>query len=140
MKNLSLLFLSFFFMLSFSQLKSQKFNLTVKLENLKNDKGVVWVALYNSEKGWMKTQYKGTSSNISNKNAQVIFTDIPAGTYAVSTFHDENKNKKLDTNAIGIPKEEYGFSNNPSAMFGPPSYSKAQFSINGNKIIRIDFD
>ena len=41
-----------------------------------------------------------------------MFTDLPAGVYAVSVFHDENMNQKLDKNFVGVPKEEYGASNN----------------------------
>ena len=33
---------------------------------------------------------------------------LPEGEYAISLFHDENENKELDTNFIGIPKEAFG--------------------------------
>ena len=33
------------------------------------------------------------------------FDPIPAGTYAVACFHDENKNGKCDTGLFGIPTE-----------------------------------
>lgn len=48
--------------------------------------------------------------------------DLPAGEYAVSTFLDENNNGRLDQNAIGIPRERFGFSNNPRILTGAPSY------------------
>lgn len=48
--------------------------------------------------------------------------DLPAGEYAVSVFLDENGNGKLDTNVIGIPRERFGFSNNPRILTGAPSY------------------
>jgi len=46
-------------------------------------------------------------------SAQVAFTDLHDGVYAVSVFHDENENQKLDKDFVGIPKEGYGASNNP---------------------------
>lgn len=49
--------------------------------------------------------------------------DLPAGDYAVSTFLDENNNGKLDQNMVGIPKERFGFSNNPRILTGPPSFN-----------------
>jgi hypothetical protein len=46
---------------------------------------------------------------------------LPApGYYAVALFHDENDDHHLNTNALGIPTEGYGFSNNPTLYFGPP--------------------
>lgn len=36
-------------------------------------------------------------------------------------------NGKLDTNALGIPKEGYGFSNDAKKWLGTPSFSAASF-------------
>lgn len=51
--------------------------------------------------------------------------DIPAGQYAIGVFHDVNANNSLDTNFFGVPKEQYGFSNNATGNFGPPSFDAA---------------
>jgi uncharacterized protein (DUF2141 family) len=51
-------------------------------------------------------------------------------TYAVALFHDENDNQHLDTNALGIPTEGYGFSNNPTLYFGPPDLGRVRFALN----------
>jgi uncharacterized protein (DUF2141 family) len=61
------------------------------------------------------------------------FTGLPSGEYAVSLFHDENRNGKLDRMA-GIPKEGVGFSNNPRLMFGPPRFIQAQFSVTNKPV------
>ncbi len=116
----------------------EKYTLTVEFSNIKNDKGKIWVAVYNTDDGWMKDMVTGDSATISNQTSSINFT-LPAGEYAVSVFHDENENKKLDTNSIGIPKEKYGFSNNPKSTFGPPSYSKAKFTLQEDKRINIKF-
>jgi uncharacterized protein (DUF2141 family) len=67
----------------------------------------------------------------------VIFKDIPKGEYAVSFVHDENDNKKMDTNFIGIPKEDFGCSNNATGVMGPPKYEDAKFQLTKNKTINI---
>lgn len=67
--------------------------------------------------------------SIQNGVATFKFEGLAHGEYAFSLFHDENNNEKLDTNVFGIPKESYAFSNNASGSFGPPSFSKAKFSI-----------
>ena len=72
--------------------------------------------------------------------APFIIDDLPAGDYAVSLFHDRNRDGKLNTNFLGIPKEPFGFSNNPRVMFGPPSFDESHFSLKESetKTIRID--
>ena len=59
---------------------------------------------------------------------QLQFKDVPAGRYAVSVFHDENANQKLDT-LVGIPKEGFGFSRNPVIRFGPPRFNKVSIEF-----------
>ena len=61
---------------------------------------------------------------------------IPPGTYAVKLHIDENENGELDTNFLGIPKEQYGFSNNDRA-FGIPKFEAASFSLNTYKKVQI---
>jgi len=51
------------------------------------------------------------------------------GTYAVVVYHDRNANMKFDRNAIGLPSEPYGVSNNPKIRLAPPHISKAVFDV-----------
>ena len=42
---------------------------------------------------------------------------------------------------LGIPVEDYGFSNNASGLFGPPSWEDAKFRFSdNNKIVEIVID
>jgi uncharacterized protein (DUF2141 family) len=70
---------------------------------------------------------------IENAKAECNFTDIAAGDYAVSVFHDENSNGKLDRNFIGMPKEGVGASNDAKGHFGPPKFNDAQFTYSGGQ-------
>ena len=60
--------------------------------------------------------------------------DIPPGTYAVKLHIDENENGELDTNFLGIPKEQYGISNNILLL----NFKRASFVIDDYKKIQID--
>jgi len=60
--------------------------------------------------------------------------DIPPGTYAVKLHIDENENGKLDTNFLGIPKEQYGISNNILFL----NFKRASFVIDDYKKIQLD--
>ena len=56
-------------------------------------------------------------------------SDSPPGRIAVSAFHDLNGNQDLDINALGVPIESYGFSNNARGLFGPPNFSDVSIQI-----------
>ncbi|MEO9130247.1 MAG: DUF2141 domain-containing protein [Sphingomonas sp.] len=58
----------------------------------------------------------------------VTFEGLPYGTYAMAVIHDENSNGKLDT-FVGIPREGFGFSRNPTITFGPPGFNAASFKL-----------
>ena len=59
------------------------------------------------------------------REATAILDTVPPGDYGVVAIHDENKNHKLDRNFIGIPKEGFGFANNPHVGLSAPAYSAA---------------
>ncbi|WP_179333069.1 DUF2141 domain-containing protein [Winogradskyella costae] len=120
------------------QLEAQaNYTVTVNVVEADSNNGKMFIALYNSEIGFLETTYKGTMNNIKNKSCTVTFDDIPEGIYAVSVFHDENDNGKFDTNFFGIPNEDYGCSNNAKGFMGPPQWSDAKFELKANKTIKI---
>lgn len=59
---------------------------------------------------------------------KIIFRDIPPGQYALAIFHDANANGKLDT-FMGIPREGFGFSRNPTIRFGAPQFDKVSIGL-----------
>ncbi len=59
----------------------------------------------------------------------VVIRDLAPGTYAVALFHDENGNDEFDQGFLGIPLEDYGFSNNVTVFFGPPSFAEVAFEL-----------
>lgn len=128
----------FIFSLSISTVFAQKqYKITAEFENIKHSKGSLFVALYNKEGSFLKKQFKGEIVEIKNQKAIVVFENIPEGTYAISSFHDENDNKKMDTNFFGIPKEPIGISNNAKGFMGPPKFKDAKFQLTENKHLKI---
>lgn len=112
--------------------------ITIEFTGMKSNKGSLYVALYNNESSFLKKGFKGDIVKIVDKKATVIFKDIPKGTYAISSYHDENDNKKMDTNFIGIPKEPIGMSNDAKGFMGPPKYIDAKFEVSKNKTLKIN--
>lgn len=132
--TLVLILTSFF--LSHAQEK-ETHTITVIITGMESDKGTVLVALYNSEKDFLSKSFKGNIAKITNKKAKAVFKNIKKGVYAVSVFHDENNNKKLDTRIFGIPKEPYGTSNGAKGFMGPPKYKDAKFNVTKDVTIPI---
>ncbi len=108
--------------------------ITVKISHLNSNVGKVYVALYNDESTFLDQMYKATFVTIKDNSCEVEFKNIPNGTYAISFFHDENNNQKMDSNFLGIPKEDYGCSNNARGFMGPPKWEDAKFEINNTPI------
>jgi uncharacterized protein (DUF2141 family) len=106
----------------------------VEVSGLRSDKGEIMCALFASADGFPKKGEKALAhakGAITQKQALCEFSGVAPGTYAVSVFHDENSNGKLDTNFIGMPKEGVGASNNASGHMGPPKFEAAAFQYTG---------
>ena len=105
--------------------------LTLVISELRNQKGEVCVALFESKAGFPKDDTKAVENNcfaITALPMSVSF-DVPYGSYSVSILHDENKDGELNTGLMGIPKEGVGFSNDPMIIKGTPSFDTASFEF-----------
>ena len=119
-------------------------NLIINVSGFPNSDGFAKVALYNSEKSYLDGEASAiskTTTMVVDQKVQVVFTNLSYGRYGVSLYHDENANGKMDKNAMGIPKEAYGFSNNAKGFFGKPDYTNVAFQLNSaEKQITINLD
>ncbi len=106
-------------------------NVLVRADGLKDNKGQVCYALFNTSGDFLEVPFRRGVATISGKKSHVLFTNIPHGTYALAVFHDRNKNFKLDKNFVGVPSELYGFSQNARGTFGPPDWKDAKFTLTG---------
>jgi|TARA_B110000438_G_C15444317_1_gene491784 uncharacterized protein (DUF2141 family) len=128
------------------------FNLLVMLEiqaseliiNLSNQKkaGTLMLAMYNSSEAFEGSVskekrseigvFKGLELYLEPEDSTQLNTEIPDGEYAIAFFIDTNGNKKLDKNFLGIPKEQFGFSNNAMGTLSAPTFEQAKFTVTGN--------
>lgn len=113
--------------------------ITVQVSNLKSNKGVTRICLYNNAASFNGEgkPVQCISAPVSNKNAAAIFENIPPGTYAISLFHDVNNNNKLDVNFVGIPKEGYGASQNKLPFASAPSFKENQFTLKAGQHVQL---
>jgi len=107
-------------------------NLRVIVDGFQSDRGFAKIGLCNSSESFQLAEEKAvisTTTRIAGGKAQYVFRGVPFGNYAVSVYHDENGNGKLDKGAFNKPLELYGFSNNARGVFGRPEYEKAAFVL-----------
>lgn len=112
------------------------YDLTVEVLNARSDKGTVAGALYGSEASWLKDRLQGERQPAAARTV-LVFHDLPAGPYALSLFHDENGNDKLDSNIAGIPTERYGFSRDARGRLGAPSFADATVDLKADTTITV---
>lgn len=123
--------------LSSTNLFAQNASLEVTVKNIKGTKGTIRIGLFTTEADFLKNAVKGKVVNANGSEVKVVFEDLPAGEYAVSVIHDENGNEKLDTKAMGIPKEGFAFGNNAMGTFGPPSFDDAKVKLEGKPVQQV---
>ena len=117
------------------------YQLTVTTTKLHSNNGVVQFALYNKE-GTIpdKTQthyFKKIRVKITDKKATATFKDLPKGRYALSVYHDENNNGKIDKGML-LPTEGVGLSNFTSIdLFHLPDFKSASFKLDKDKTVPI---
>ena len=104
-------------------------DLTIEIEDVKNADGALMVALYASEDTFLKQPAKATGTRATAGTSKIVFKDMPEGEYAFAVYHDANGNGKMDKNLIGIPTEDYAFSNNALGKMGPPKFAAAKFAV-----------
>ncbi len=112
-------------------LNVQSEELTVKVTGIKKNKGEVVCALFKTAEGFPMDLSKPETIWMTADSAELtcMFTHITVGNYAVSVAHDDNGNKKVDTNFFGMPTEAWGVSNNIRPLMRAPRWQEAQFSI-----------
>jgi len=107
-------------------------DLNIQISHLRSNSGFILLSLYKSNDGFpdnAKKAYRTAKIAIKDKAAALKLSNMPAGEYAIALLHDENDDKKMNTNFFGIPKEGYGFSNNVMGIAGPPSFNKAKCTL-----------
>ena len=103
--------------------------LTVQIDDVKSSKGQLTVAVYHSADSFLKKPLTSVRTQASNEGKTLVVKDLPAGEYAIVVLHDVNQNGKMDKNFLGIPTEDYAFSNNAKGKMGPPSFDAAKFQL-----------
>ena len=119
--------------------------LIVRVDNIK-EAGEIHIAIYDNAEAFEadRGEKGGAAPGITQGTIEMVEPgsviyryELPPGTYAIGIFHDANLNNRLDNYLFGVPREQYGFSNNARGFMGPPSFEDAAFSVEGKTEISI---
>lgn len=104
----------------------------LSIEGINELKGEIRIAMFDSKEKYTKDPIYAIVLPVDSTT--IIWTQemLPFGEYAIAVYHDKNENGKIDTNFLGIPKEDYGFSNNARGRFGPASWQDSKFKVEDN--------
>ena len=113
-------------------------DLTVEVSGARSPQGSVAGALFSSATGWLKPGQAVQGQFVPATDKTVLFfRGLAPGRHALSVYHDENGNAKLDTNPIGMPIEPYGFSRDAQGRMGPPAFDDAAVDVQADTTITI---
>jgi uncharacterized protein (DUF2141 family) len=137
MKALSTIILSAFFF----NANVRTYDLTITIPNIKNTKGGVHVAVFSSKNKEEFTkigkEFKVLDFKAEAVSGKYVIKDLPEGEYAIAIYHDENGDKKCNTNLIGIPIEGYGFTR-IAKLFSSPKFDDSKILVNKNISVPIN--
>jgi len=105
-------------------------SLEVDVTGLRDERGTIHACLTRAPSHFpnCKSDPAALTQTIPAGTRTLTFRAVQPGDYAIAIFHDANSNRKLDT-FMGIPKEGFGFSRNPTIRFGAPRFDIVSIKI-----------
>jgi uncharacterized protein (DUF2141 family) len=105
------------------------------ISNIKNKVGLIQVGLFDSEVGYPDNpaySFSLSKDTISSGELRLFIPVKSPGSYGISILDDENMNGKMDYILRIMPKEGFGFSNNPKINGRkPPPFMQTNFKFSG---------
>ena len=104
-------------------------DVTVRVLGVRSAEGRVLVAICAPADFLRRSCAHVGSAEASAGTTEVTVGDVSPGVYAVQAVHDENGNRNLDRNRMGIPTEGLGFSRDAPMRLGPPRFGDAAVEV-----------
>lgn len=106
--------------------------LTVAVNGVRSSSGLVAVTVYADDRSRFLVKRGSVGvmrvKAIEGETRACVFLPGP-GTWALAIYHDENGNEQFDRSGLGLPREGYGFTNNPSTLAGLPNFGSVRLSV-----------
>ncbi len=138
MKKMIMLAMSIFSILS---AKSQTVNVTVTINNVLSNDGIVQVCVFNKADAFPDKRnlaVKCVDARATKGSMKIQVDGLAPGSYAFAVHHDKNNDGKVNTNFVGIPKEPMGASSGAKGKMGPPKYADAVITLTKEVVITLE--
>lgn len=110
---------------------SQNIEITVTVTNIAVNGGKVYLALFSNANSFAKETPEFAFEIPDSSASAVQVISVPSGEYVVFVFQDANKNGKMDSNFLGIPKELIGISNYSGRGYPSRNFDKQKIKLDG---------
>ena len=100
------------------QVSHQTGTLAITFTQIQSTEGRIRLALYNREDQWTDNpayHFDWTKENVVNGRLTVMLDSLPRATYACAVLDDINNSGDMEY-LLGLPKEGWGMSTNPSFL------------------------
>ena len=115
--------------------------LLVEVSGFENLDGDIAIAIYNSSETFNSETiyYRDTTVAINANSMTIHFKSMDPGTYAISILHDADQSGDMEMGGFFnlIPKEGFGFSNNPEIGFSKPEFNVCKFELEEGLIVSL---
>ena len=115
---------------------SKATHLVVDVTNLRTADGLICLSIYNELQSYPTGTEKVFSQcyEIVDRPAHIQIDGLPPGDYAVSSWHDENRDGHMNQNVTSIPTEGFGFSNGQrygiqGTSVKIPTFAESKFTL-----------
>jgi uncharacterized protein (DUF2141 family) len=112
----------------------------VRVTNIASANGEVGCALH-AGAGTFPTGNKGLPTvwlRAAPGGVTCRFPGVKPGAYAVAVSHDLNGNRVTDMNFLGLPREDWGVSNNVRPSLRAPTFAEAAFEVREGAATTVD--
>ena len=117
-------------------LYGQQLTVIIQAENVKDHNGKLIVAVFPSQTDFEneKTCYERIFEKTTVKNGKITLRiELPPGIYGITLLDDEDGDKKMKYNVLGIPREGFGIVNLETTGFRKPKFSDFSFNLCKNQ-------
>ena len=106
--------------------------LYVDVERVRSSQGLIAVTLYADDSS--RFLARRGSLYVGRVPAQAGTTRVcihlpSTGVWGLAVYHDEDSNRNINRSGLGLPREGYGFSNNPRTLFSIPSFRSVRLTV-----------
>ena len=110
----------------------------VEIAGLRDSRGFVRMCMTSRAESFPVCAPGSQTASVAARKGAVRyeFRDVPDGDYALAVFHDANGNGKLDR-SLGIPREDFAFSQNPPMRPRAPTFKECRFTVKGQAALKL---